>query len=221
MGRRQPIAKHQKLVVKELYAEKFELLRPVWDDYVVPLGLAGRRGNSDPTWTQLGASALYLPGFSASQDNEVFFSIQMPHMAAQGGKFNGRFDQDELENKMDIHVHWMPSTTNTGNCLWQIDHWVSVRGTAYSDDDVVTTQKLVAASGVITETITEIVEIPTSLPTNWPDSTCIVCRLSRQGTDVTDTFTGVALGISVDCHMLRYRLGSQDEYGDTGNVEAV
>ena len=203
----------EKLVVKDLYAEKFELLRPSWDDFVVPLALASRRGNSDPTWTQLGTSGLYLQGFSAAADNEVFFTLQTSHGAMIGNKYSDVYERpvDDLRNVLAPHVHWIPSTTNTGNCVWELTSWPSTRGTAYSDDDVQTSTITVAASGVVTEQINGFDDIDASA---FKDSTCIVCRLRRLGSDEDDTFTGVALGVSVDFHMPIHRLGSQAEFGD-------
>ena len=208
---REVTGKNQRLYVGDLYAETFQLLRPVWDDVVASAQMAGRRGNTDPAWTQLGSSGLYLPGFSASASNEIFFSFQVPHGNAHGIEFNNSFDrQGYAANEMRLYIHWIPSTTNTGNCLWKLEYWVSNRDTAYADDDVATTSAIDAASGTVTEQVTYLSAIPA---TGFKDSTCVVCRLYRDGGDITDTFTGVALAVSISAHIQIYKIGSIAENG--------
>jgi hypothetical protein len=210
---REASTKYQKLTVKDFECETFKLLKSVWNDYMVDLTSAGRRGNTDPAWTQLGSSGLYLPGFSAAADNEVFFDIQAPHGQAHGPQYNADYDRNsQLDDHLGVHVHWMPSTALAGNIVLELTYWVSKRGTAYSDDDVVTVETVVAAPGAITEGITQIGEIPGD---DIVDSSVIVCRFRRLGTDTLDTYAGLFLGMSADTHILFDGFGSSNEFGDS------
>ncbi len=202
----------EELYVGELYVENvLEMLKPQWDDVVTPLALAGRLGNTDPNWTQLGSTGIYVPGFSASASNEVFFAIQLPHAAKVGDKFKGYYDPEGLTaNEVRLHIHWAPSTNNTGNCRWEITYVIHNVGEATTA--AVTEAVDVAANGVPEqEQINGLVAIDAS---TLRESSVLSCRLRRLGSHANDTFTGVALGLSVDAHVPIYRFGSEAEYGD-------
>jgi hypothetical protein len=137
--------------------------------------------------------------------------LQTSHGNGIGPKFSDDYDRNSyVANELRVHIHWLPSTTNTGNCLWKLEHWVSRRDKAYADGDVVTTSVLAAANGAVKEQITSLVAIDAA---GFLDSTCVVFRLYRDGDGATDTFTGVAMAISVDAHIPVYSLGSEEEYG--------
>ncbi len=87
----------------------------VWDDFLVNPDATSRGGSKTPVWGGTGGTAfknnsgsqgVFLWMFSASQEQEVYFTVQLPHKYKVG-------------TDLYPHVHW---TTATGtptrtNCM--------------------------------------------------------------------------------------------------------
>jgi hypothetical protein len=178
----------------------FTQIAPAWTDKTVSLATAARLGFSDPTWAKYtddgaGSTGIYLPYFSASQSNEVYFSLQLPHGQRGAAK---------------IHLHWAPTTADVGNVLWEFEYVKSSRIAETGASTVVQ----VAATTKGTAKQEQISSL--AVLCGLEDSDIIVCRLARIGGDAADTYAGTAAGLSVDAHVNLERIGSETEYPDVG-----
>jgi len=92
-----------------------EISPPVYDDIRVPLSKAKAVGVSadadfDPF---IGTTRAYT--FDADTDEELFFTVQMPH-------------NYKYQTNIESHIHWTPTTTNTGTVMWCVDCYLSEWG---------------------------------------------------------------------------------------------
>jgi hypothetical protein len=200
--------------INKLTVEDFNLVRPSWEDQRVDFSGAGRRGNSDPGWTQFQSTNVYLPSFSASLEQEVFFDYQHPHSAISKGAGKAFLPyvrrNDDFAQETRFHIHYSLPTTGAGNILLQIDY-------IYANP----LQGFVAGTKQITVPATgrawhhEIVSLENFDITNWEESNLLYMRFARLGNNAADTYAGVMLALSADFHVPFYRFGSTAEFGDT------
>jgi hypothetical protein len=127
--------------------------------------------------------------FSATVMNEVFLNLQMHHGIKPG-------------STIWPHVHWCPSSTNTGSCIWKLDYTVEAVGTG-PFPPIVTLDVTTNGTGVINDHILS--EFNIGIP-NLTPSGIIMMRLWRDAT--VDTGTFVAKLLSFDIHVLMDRDGT-------------
>ncbi|MEI6091939.1 MAG: hypothetical protein WCR42_15905, partial [bacterium] len=129
----------------------------------------------------------------------VYFEVQMPHSWVGG------------TSKIYPHVHWAPTTTNTGTCRWVFEYtWVDINGTfgtstTYVMDGAASSgtawkHYIVGAGGI------------TPSGTQGGVSTMMICRLYREGGNAADTYTGNACLIAFDIHFEKDTEGSRTEF---------
>ena len=206
------MARHvEQLWVKELFVEnKFEMLKPVWRGIRMPLSGMGRAGANDPAWTQVGATALYVPGFAATGTDELFFFASVGHMTKPGTEYRDTYDEnDQVTNEMKCYLNWAPSSTNTGNVEWTVDKVIYID----EDSEPQTAQEktVVAANGTATKRQSTL--ISTCDMSSFTIHTLVGFRVGRDN-GVNDTFTGTALGFYVEQKMPISRLGTENIEGD-------
>jgi len=87
---------------------------PRWDDIRIVPGATTKGAAADPTlttWQPGGAGTAYAV-YAFDQDDELFFTCQMPHGYVIG-------------SDMDVHVHWTPhdrgTTESTKTVEWKVD----------------------------------------------------------------------------------------------------
>ena len=146
----------------------------------------------------MGATGLYSQAFDADNDADesLHFVAQLPHSYKEG-------------SDLEFHVHWSPSTTNTGNVVWELDYAaITIGGTLSS---VSTLTDTIAADGTaFKHQVSDIDDIVSG--TGLGISTLLICRFTRLGDDGADTFTGVAFAYEVDFHFQLDMMGSRQEY---------
>jgi hypothetical protein len=134
--------------------------------------------------------------FSATSVNTIQLAYQMPHAWMVG------------QSDVNFHVHWFPSSTNTGNVVWELKYrWTNINDVVGAYTTVTTTE---AAPGVIKQQ--KIGASFTLDGTGKGISSILQMQLQRLGTDAADTFTGLAQVMSLDCHYKRDSYGSIQEY---------
>jgi hypothetical protein len=183
-------------------ALSFTQVAPAWTDKTVSLATAARLGFSDPAWEKFaddgaGSTGIYLPHFSASQSNEVYFDLQLPHGLRS-------------ENTIKLHLHWAPVTADVGNVFWELEYLKSSRTGSPGNSTVIQIAATTKGTAKM-EQVTSLVHL-----SNLDDSDIVICRLARVGGDAADTYTGKAAGVSVDAHINLERFGSETEYPDAG-----
>lgn len=169
----------------------------VWEDLRVPMqNTVLTPAKSEPEFENV-ADGLYAYAFDHDNDADesLHFVVQLPHAYKVGS--NLRF-----------HVHWAPSTTNTGNVVWELEYSASaINGTFPSSTSI---EKLDAADGTaLKHQISSFAEIDGS---SLGMSSMLICRLTRLGDDGTDTFTGVAYALEADFHIELDQMGSSEEF---------
>ena len=81
-----------------------------WDDIALGSGALGA-GASAPDLININNSGIYLYGFAgAATIEQLYGSFEVPHNYKEG-------------TDLIPHIHWLTTTTNTGNVKWQVDYW--------------------------------------------------------------------------------------------------
>jgi len=165
----------------------------VWED-VNLAGLELGAGASTPDLVDVNNTGLQLRAFDGTAIVEQLYgTIELPHSYKEG-------------SNITMHVHWMPTTTETGNVRWKIDYkWVNA-GDVYTN--TVTTQSTDgAASGTAWDGTNT--DFSTITGTGKTISSHFVFRLYRDPTDVNDTYAADAAVIQIGIHYEKDTNGSR------------
>ena len=172
------------------------LNEPVWEDLrfpattINPVGLtaAATQETTDPYMGTLLFDPT-TPMICAGQ-------AQLPHSR-------------KLSSPLVFHVHWAPTTTNTGNVLWRLSYMASdLNGTfsgTLTDLDIVH-----ASSGIVGKH--QIISFAEVAGIGAAVSTMIMWKLTRVAGDVLDTYTGNARLLEFDIHYQIDTVGSRQEH---------
>lgn len=168
----------------------------VWDDLRVPASSAKRLGNSDPDW-EVFQNGVYGLAFATNTDQEVFFTVQIPHSW-------------KLGSDLDPHVHWSPSSVDTGDVTWALEYTIAdITGTFGNTVTITTTD---AGDGTINKhQVTGFADIDMSSYTDAGDvSIILMCRLYRD-VDNGDDYADDAFLLEFDLHYEIDTMGSNEE----------
>jgi len=170
---------------------------PYWDDLKVPLtNTVLTPTKSEPGFEDMG-SGIYGYGFDADADSSeaLHFIAQIPH---------GWVTSSDVA----AHIHWSPSTTNTGNVIWKMKY----RMFAANDTLMVVDSFRVVhpADGIALKH--QIDSLGTIAGDSLSLSGIIIGNVARVGGDAADTFTGSAYGLEIDFHYQFDQPGSDEEY---------
>lgn len=169
-----------------------------WNDLVVNPSTARNNGGLVPSWSAFVSPNVFTWFFADAANNEVDFSVQMPHNYKEG-------------STIYPHVHWS-STVAPGlkRVKWVMDYqWVNF-GDSYNSTTsnsvygsqlaVIDASSVNAYQHVITPMNTN-GEASTGIPgTGKKVSSILLCHFYRQGGDAADTFDGLAALLSIDFH---------------------
>lgn len=162
----------------------------VWDDIILnPSNLRG--GVSVPNFSVF-AGGIYQLLFLNTQSDEVYGSFELPHDYKEG-------------TALYPHIHWSPSSTNTGNAVWQFEYVMeSINGTFGSPVTLTITQ---AGAGVaLAHQLAE-----TNIPIPGTNRKIGDICLFRLGRATGDAFTGDAFLHSVGIHYEIDKVGSDSK----------
>ena len=174
-----------------------------WDDLRVSLQVSDQGSLTAPDSIALfndgaGSQGIFGLGFSSTTEEEVSFSVQLPHGYVVG-------------TNLRPHIHWMTPDANAGNVVWGFEYAVFNIGVANSGVSVNTTATDAAPASAWNEQVISFSEIN---GTDIVESTVIMCRLYRDATNGADTYGSDAVGMSFDIHYQVDDLGSLAEFGD-------
>lgn len=162
----------------------------VWKDKNVgALGL--RVGASAPTFAAF-VSGVYGYRFDDAATNEVHGTIEIDHDYKEG-------------TALSFHVHWAPTTTNTGNIRWGLEYSIASKDEAYPTSTTIYITQ--AGSGTVNQH--QIIAFADISGTGVGITDVIAFRLFRDGTNGADTFTGNAFLLSCGIHYESDTLGSR------------
>lgn len=177
----------------------------VFNDFVVPLSAAKAGGNS-PTWEKFrdngsGSVGVFTWTFAdvgTNSENEIHFTVQMPHGWKQG-------------SAIEPHIHWAPMTNGTGVVRWGMEYtWVDYQGN-FSNTTVVYGNSTSVSSNQYTHLITSLGQItPSASQDNI--SSVLMIRFFRNSGNAADTYPDKAAALSFDIHYETDMLGSRTQY---------
>lgn len=174
----------------------------VWDD----LRVAMDRGQNATAIT-------YLPGASSGPEIWYFrngqgveamsFVVQMPHSWKEG-------------STIYPHIHWLPSTTTTGNVEWNFEYsWANYDATTPQVFPAITTSTVVTNGPFTlgTHLITALTSSNAGISaTGKRVSSILICRIWRNSSNAADTYGGDLGLLSLDFHYEINTFGSHLEY---------
>lgn len=177
---------------------------PDWNDLRVPMSALATvtgAGLKAPDYVQLsnngaGSTGIYNAAYSPTQEQELFFTAQMPHSWQE-------------ETDVHPHIHWSPSdTANTGTVVWGLEYtWVNVNG-------LIGNTTIILAYGVVDGLgrRNELTEFGIINGSGMMISSQFGGRIFRDATNPLDTYPDSAFLLEVDFHYKQNSLGSGMEY---------
>lgn len=180
----------------------------VFGDLQVPVFSTSTGGSQPPTIAKVkdngsGSQGVFTYFFSASTEQELYFTVQLPHEWKEG-------------STIFPHVHWLAGTDLNGNKVrWGLEYtWVNLAGT-FGNSSIIYGEDPIAANGAVTayeSAITEIGGGTGIVATGKTISSFLICRIFRDATAETDNYTGTAGLLGIDFHIEKDGLGSRTEY---------
>lgn len=168
----------------------------VWNDLNLP-GYTLGKGASAPDLVQfLAAGSINAYAFDGTVTAEQLYgSFELLHGWKQG-------------TNIEVHLHWSPTTTNTGNVKWQLEYtWQNLDGTFGASTTIAVTT---AAGGTAwSHNISKFADISGS---GLRIGSAFVFRLFRDPTDASDTYAFDAALINVGIHYQIDTIGSKERY---------
>lgn len=160
-----------------------------WDDMLIDFVRATKLGVTDPDWAAWAGTALYTYHFDDTRDEELSFTIQMSHRYKTGTTVN-------------VHVHYSPDTTNTGNIVWGIDYTVvTINGTFPTTLTTITGNCTIATASQYKHLLCDIGTIPAQGTVGGSAPSWIIMgKVYRKGSAPQDTLAGDVTGLDVDLH---------------------
>jgi len=180
----------------------------VWNDINVFPDATTRSGSNSPTMTIFktngsGSQGVLLNAFSASTEQELYFTIQLPHSYLEG-------------STLYPHVHWTPFTTDGTNygVVWGLEYTIVNIGGTFGNTTIITGSTPIAAvTGLGQHVITPLTAITSPVsPNEFKISTVLVCRIFRKVADAADIYSGVAGLLGFDIHYESDMTGSRDQF---------
>lgn len=142
------------------------------------------------------------PAFTAFKDSIFGFSF----INAQSDEMHGGFEipHDYKEGtELEVHVHWSPSSTDTGNCVWTFSYSKLTAGSGAPSETVLTASTGIAGGGVALAP--QYTTIGTIAGTAYKIGEIVTFRIARPS---GDSFTGDAFLHSVGVHYMSDTTGS-------------
>lgn len=168
-----------------------------YEDQQINIGNTRFIGSSDPTWTAYKNSEVIA--FSASQDNEVAFTMQLSHKYMEG-------------EDIEFHIHTVHPDSNTGNSKWTLTYsWANIG----SDFPAESTASVTFASPADADKHETHDLIASISGTGKEVSSILLCNLTREGTDVADTYASDIYLVAMDAHIPVDAIGSDEENSKT------
>jgi len=163
-----------------------------WNDIFLAAGSLGA-GASAPDLVNVNSTGIFLYAFDGSATTEQLFGcFEIPHNYREG-------------SDLVPHIHWMPTTTGTGNVKWNIDFW------RVNENDVPSVATSISAVGTTTGTAWQSRRSDTTsiLGPGVTIGNQVAFRLYRTPADVQDTYAADAVVMTFGIHYQIDTLGSR------------
>jgi hypothetical protein len=171
-----------------------------WDDLKVSVQSLDDRGVHLPAWSELmdpgSGPGLYTYWFDKSTEEELFFTVQMPHGWLEG-------------STIKPHVHWVGKTSGTvGNVEWALEFvWANVSDNFPTSVTTNTGYTPISSYVKYKHMLTSLGDIDATGKTL---SSMLLCRVYRKAGSSNDTFTEDAGLLQIDFHYQIDSDGSRD-----------
>jgi len=166
----------------------------VWDDQQINVATVRLRGAVDPEWTNYKGSEVLAFDGGGARDEVVDFSAQLTHRYKEG-------------SDLSFHIHYVPEDGTAGNVRWVFTHsWANIGGTFPAETTVTTIIPTPEVAdqhslGTIAATIDG---------TGKTISSVLLCSLTRESSDATDTYNGLDIYVvALDFHIQHDMIGSR------------
>jgi hypothetical protein len=162
----------------------------VWKDMVTDATVAKSTGANQPLWEAF-TNGVYTHQFNQGTMREVWFGIQVNH-------------DYQLDSNFEMHVHWAPMTTGTGDVNWCIEYTISDLNGIFP-----ASKTICSTSAGLTTMGTALRHNLTSFgsPFKCSNLSCVIkARVFRDGGTYADK---VSL-LSLDAHYIANSLGSNE-----------
>jgi hypothetical protein len=173
----------------------YKAITPQFDDMRCPVSaLAPGATPADPI-IYGSSGAVRIRGFDgAAAVESMDFTAQLPHGYKEG-------------TDLEPHVHWCPTTANSGNVVWRLDYyWLDINGVIPVLAQIATTPQ--AAGGTAWKHL--LADLPVISGVGKTISSMLMCRIWRDPTG-TDTYPDDAGLLEVDFHYQLDSVGSRLE----------
>ncbi len=179
----------------------------LWNDLNVFPDATTRSSSVPPTFSLFktdgaGSQGVFLNYFSASTEQELYFTIQLPHGYKEG-------------TTLKPHVHWTPTATDATSyvVVWGLEYSIMKVGGTFGNTTTITgstTNITVNALGQHVITILPDITSPAA-PNHFTISTVLVCRVFRKATDGADAYASSAGLLGIDFHYQSDMTGSRTD----------
>lgn len=174
----------------------FNLDTPQWEDLRFPASTINPAGSTNPAdvdntygWLVFGKEGIQI----------CAVQVQIPHAWKEG-------------SVLRPHIHWMKSTSTSGNVYWRLEYrWVGI-GDVMDDSWTTLNATVPTISDGNTQYKHALTQCGDISATGKTVSDMLVMRLSRQSTQPTDTYNGDAILLEFDIHYQVDSFGSNYEY---------
>lgn len=125
---------------------------PEWDDLRTPVtAVKVGAGIREPTWEKFhdnggGSQGVYALDFSNTQEQEVLFSIQLPHDYVEG-------------SNLHPHVHFATKTGGSGNIKWVLEYCKASINGVFAPTALIEATHALSSETARTHRMTEFAEI--------------------------------------------------------------
>jgi len=180
----------EKVIQNRTARERLLPLRsPKWEDLRVSMTSTKAQGTKDPAFSVFktngsGSTGVFAYSFSASQEQELFFSVQIPH-------------EWKLGTNINAHAHWVSPSGITGAVIWGLEYTISDINEAYGNTSII---KSSAPTGSYVADTHNVTPLGTISMTNKDMSAVMLCRVFRDATASGDSYASTAFLTDIDFH---------------------
>lgn len=169
-------------------AKTLVIATPVYDDIIIQALNLRPSGTTPPTF-EVFQDSIYGVSFKNAQTDIVYGSFEIPHTYKEG-------------TALEVHLHWSPSSTNTGDCVFNMAYSIAENGGTFGTEAQLTFTQ--AGSGTINKH--QYVSANVNITGAITIGTIVCFALSRP---TGDAFSGNAFLHSIGVHYQIDTMGSR------------
>lgn len=205
----QEVKINDNLVVEADGTLRMDSSATVWNDIMVYPDATTREGSKPPVWGTVfrndagnTSTGVYLWKFSPNQEQELHFSVQIPHNYKEG-------------SDLYPHVHWtsFSGTPSGSDVVWGLEYTMVSMGEVFPATHTLVTNSVHPDIGTPSGTGQHLVsEFGTISGSGLKISAILICRLYRIAGHSSDTFPGDVGFLGFDIHYEQDTQGSRNQW---------